>query len=77
MHGERRCYGRGSNATAVCDTLTSQRKGSYVRYGVWGMILALSDLPGVSGINHECVFLKLQQQCLRSLLWKRKLVNAE
>ena len=28
--------------------------------GVWGMILALSDFAGVSGINHECVFLKLQ-----------------
>ena len=28
--------------------------------GVWGMILALSDFAGLSGINYECVFLKLQ-----------------
>ena len=51
--------GRVHNATAVCDTLTSQREGWYVTDGVWGMILALSNLVGVGDINHEYVFQRL------------------
>jgi len=50
MSGERLCHGRGSNATEACDTLTSQREGWYVKYGVWGMVLALSDCTDWTGL---------------------------
>lgn len=65
MSGERLCHGRGSNAVEACDTLTSQRKEWYATYGVWNDTVSII-FAGVSGINHECVFLKLQQQYLRS-----------
>jgi|APHM01.1.fsa_nt_gi hypothetical protein len=70
-------HGRCSNATEAGDTLTSQRERWYVTDGVWGMVLTLSDFAGVSEINHECVFLKLQQQFLRPLLRGGKQVNGE